>query len=190
MTTWLLLNSLGLATVSALLFLVLRQMGFILHRVGPVGARSTESGPRIGENLMHFLPPIPNAGTTLKPKLILFGSEGCSICAHLRTEAHTLAKSWKDHADIVLIYDCEDGKEATAPQQLARGLYFQRHCNLRTTLAASFVPFAIITDRLGTVLGKALVNEMAHLESLLELEGVRSAERTPSEPHAHTGAVA
>ena len=41
MTIWLILNSFGLAVVGVLLFLALRQIGFILHRVSPLGARST-----------------------------------------------------------------------------------------------------------------------------------------------------
>jgi methylamine dehydrogenase accessory protein MauD len=191
MTIWLILNSLGLAAVGVLLLLALRQIGFILQRVNPLGARSSDSGPRIGENLSHFLPAFPDRAGRTRPRLVMFGSENCSICAQLRAGAHELARSWNDVADIHLIYDC-DGESATPPVALARGLYFQRDCHLRKTLGASFVPFAVITDHAGTVLGKALVNEIAHMESLLELERTRTSTNntTLADQDARGGATA
>jgi hypothetical protein len=47
-------------------------------------------------------------------------------------------------------------------------MFFKRACNMRERVGATFVPFAVATDRNGLVTGKGLVNEIAHLESLLE----------------------
>src|SRR5690242_12135626 len=95
MMMWLLLNSVGLAGIAAVLFLVLRQIGFLLQRVGLSGARGTSEGPRIGENLAHYLPQLRDSGK--KAKLIVFGADSCSICSRVRSGAEELAKSWKTY---------------------------------------------------------------------------------------------
>jgi hypothetical protein len=176
MMTWLLLNSVGLAGIAAVLFLVLRQIGFLLQRVGLSGARGTAEGPRIGENLAHYLPQLQQRDSGKKAKLIIFGSDSCSICSRVRSGAEELAKSWKADADILLIYDCLEESDQTEFQRISTGLFFKRDCHLRRSLGATFVPFGIVTDPTGTVAGKGLVNEIGHLESLLELEKSKSRE--------------
>jgi len=170
MMIWLILNSVALALVSAILYLTLRQVGFVLTRVTPPGARSTPSGPRIGENISYYLSPL-TAGL-LPPSratLIIFGADACSICAQIRKAAEELAKSWRRDADIVLIYDCTTDAGDSPLEKIAHGLYFKTDCRARERLGADFVPFGISVDRDGVVLGKGLVNEIGHVESLLEL---------------------
>lgn len=179
MTTWLLLNSLALAAVSAVLYVVLRQLGFVLHRVGPTGARSTPEGPRIGENVSHYLPNVAEIESPRKARLIVFASDACSICAAIRSGAEELARSWRQDADILLIYDCENEGDASPLRRAAQGLFVMRDCHLRRSLGATFVPFGIVTDSAGTVVGKGLVNEIAHLESLLELERSKATDVAP-----------
>lgn len=178
MSTWLLLNSLGLCTVGGILYLVVRQMGFILQRVGPTGARGTAEGPRIGENLMHHLLDLPPGASPAKSKLLLFGADACSICARVKAGALVLARTWRAKADILIVYDCHDAGDASDFEELSKGVYFKHDPHLRKSLGATFVPFGIVTDRHGTVVGKGLVNEIAHLESLLELEQVESRKVT------------
>lgn len=170
MTTWLILNSIGLATVGVVLYLLLRQMGYVLRRVGPTGARGTPEGPRIGENLTHYLPELGAGRRKEKAKLIVFVSEACSICAEIKSGAEDLAKAWRNEADILLVYDCEGASSDTPCKEVSRGLFSMRACNLRRQVGASFVPFAVITDSAGTVVNKGLVNEIGHLESLLEAQ--------------------
>jgi methylamine dehydrogenase accessory protein MauD len=177
MTIWLLLNSIGLALVCAILYLVLRQLGYVLNRVAPPGARSTSSGPRIGENVSYYLARL--TGSELPPRqttLIVFGADACSICAQIRQGAQELAKRWRSDANIVLVYDCTNELSQAPLQKLERGLYFKRDCQVREQLGADFVPFGIAVDRDGVVLGKGLVNEIGHLESLLELQTTRGQE--------------
>jgi hypothetical protein len=141
MMTWQLLNSLGLIAVSAVLYLVLRQMGFVLNRVGPSGARGSADGPRIGENISHQIPEVRQSG---KAKLIVFGADSCPVCARVKSDAVEIARNWKSDAEIFLIYDSATLGDVTS------------------------VPFAIVTNEHGEVMSKGLVNEGAHLESLLE----------------------
>lgn len=190
MTLWLTINSLGLAILAIVLYLALRQIGFVLHRIGITGARGTNDGPRIGENLSGHLPPALAA--TSKAKLLVFVSRQCSICEEIRVAADALAQSWSSDADIILVYDCDAAQQAEAIGQQRLGLYKGTDCNLRKSLGATFVPFAIVTDSSGTVVGKGLVNAIPHLESLLELEGavrstsqaVTTVEQTPGRTYA------
>ena len=184
MTIWLLLNSIGLLLLTFVLYLVVRQLGFLLHRVGPSGARASEDGPRIGENLSSVLLPLKVAATERKPTLLVFGSYSCSICSAIRSASATLARHWAQSADIFLIYDCDNGLANTELSQVSPGLYIKRDCEMRLKLDASFVPFAIIVNREGIVIGKGLVNEIGHLESLLELERVKAVERKQDLPQA------
>lgn len=170
MTAWLTLNSIGLALVSAILYLVLRQLGFVLNRVGPVGARSTPEGPRVGENLMHHFPELDIVGSQSRSKLIVFVSDSCSVCQRILSGAEELSRFWHHDADILLVYDATDASDQTKLQQLSPGLFIKRDRDLRARSGAMFVPFGIVTDRQGNVVSKALVNEIAHLESLLEAE--------------------
>ena len=182
MTAWLLLNSIGLAVVGFVLYLVLRQIGFVLQRVGPVGARSGTDGPRIGENVQHALPE-PLRRVQHRAKLIVFVAEACSICSQVKAGAQELAKTWRRNAEILLVYDCENGQQdSRSLAEQAPGLYSMRDCALRQSLAVAYVPYALVTDASGNVVGKGLVNEMAHLESLLELERAKSNAAALAEP--------
>jgi hypothetical protein len=105
MNTWLLLNSLGLAVVCAVMYLVVRQLGYVLHRVTPTGARSSPDGPRIGENVAHYFPEMSQETMRAKAKLIVFLSTECSICAVIRAGAEELSRTWKSDAHIFLVYD-------------------------------------------------------------------------------------
>jgi methylamine dehydrogenase accessory protein MauD len=167
------LNSIGLAITSFILYLVLRQIGFMLHRVGPIGARGTDNGPRIGENVQHALPEALRR-MHRRPRLIVFVAEACSICAEVKAGARELSKSWHSDADILLVYDCENPQQSPYFSEQAPGFYSMRDCNLRHALGVSFVPYGLIADQGGNVVGKGLVNEISHLESLLELERTKS----------------
>jgi methylamine dehydrogenase accessory protein MauD len=171
MMTWLILNSVGLSLVGGVLYLTLRQVGFVLNRVAPPGARSTPSGPRIGENLSYHLAQLTEGALPpMKSTLIVFGADTCSICSQIRTSAEELAKTWKRDAHILLVYDCTGDQRQSPLEKIAGGLYFKRDCHLRQRLGADFVPFGIAVDADGVVLGKGLVNAIGHLESLLELK--------------------
>lgn len=169
MILWLLLNSLGLVAVSIALYLILRQTGFILRRAGP-GGNSAPSGPRVGENLSFYLSHLWKDARGERAKLVVFGSESCSICARIKQGAPELARRWRHAADIFLIYDCEQGTDASDLQALPNGLFFKHDCDLRKRLDTTFVPFGIVMNYRGIVVGKALADDISQLQNLLELE--------------------
>jgi len=174
MTLWLALNSVAITMLGAVLFLVLRQLGFVLQRSGPVGARATTDGPRIGEGISpHFAPAGVNDG---KAKLIVFMSETCAICGLVRKGAEELARVWAREADVFLIYDCAEGG-STSLTPIAPGLWLKKDPSLRHRLSVNLVPFAIVTNATAVVVSKGLVNDVTHLESLLEAEMVKRRTR-------------
>ncbi len=163
-----LLNSLGLAVVSVVLYLVLRQLGYMLRRITPSGARSSPDGPRIGENITPHIPEVAQAAQR-QSRLVVFVSRECSICAVVRAGAQELARTWRGETRIFLVYDGHDESDETEFFEVDPGIYEKRSFALRRALGASFVPFAFVTDGRGIVMGKGLVNEIGHLESLLEV---------------------
>lgn len=168
MTLWLTLNTLGLAILGGVTFLMLRQVGFLLQRSGPVGARGTSEGPRIGESIVsHFAPAGIQNG---KSKLLVFLSDACSVCKSVKEGAEPLARVWGGDAEIFLVYDAFTPGDQSELKEICPSLYQMRDFKLREKLGATFVPYAAVTDKNGIVVSKALVNEIAHLESLLEVE--------------------
>jgi methylamine dehydrogenase accessory protein MauD len=188
MTTWLLLNSIGLAIVAAVLYLVLRQLGFVLRRVGPVSARSTPVGPRVGENLTSHIRDLMREGSGDKATLLVFVSDVCAICAAVKAGAETLAEAWKRDAQILLVYDCNHPDEEQPLRRLAPSLFVQRSIAMRTDVGVTFVPFAVVMDRKGLVIGKGLVNDISHLESLLELAQAKQADAARLAADVHSPA--
>jgi len=184
MTFWLTLNSVGLLIVGALVYMMLRQLGFVLHHIGPVGARSTSDGPRIGESIAPQFPRLEENPD--KAKLLVFMSEQCAVCKLVREGAERVARDWNRDSDIYLIYDCQQGED-TELQSLARGLYVKKDSSLRDRLGAKFVPFAAVTDSQGIVVSKGLVNGISHVESLLEFERAQRRSKADAKRLSYLG---
>ena len=165
MNIWLTINSIGLLITATVLYLTIRQVGLILGRLGPMGARSeADVGPRVGENLSSVLiePLMPKNG---KPTLYVFGSDSCGVCAKVKPAVESLIKYWRDQSNIIMVYDGAAKRETDA----ASAVPLIRSDSLREKIGVTFVPFAVVVDPVGVVLGKGLVNDISHLESLLEL---------------------
>jgi hypothetical protein len=168
MIVWLAINSVLILVVIGALLLTIRQVGILLNQVGPVGARGSTQGPRIGENITAHLSSLPGmAGTPSGPSLYVFASESCAVCASVRKGAETLARYWSDRASIRLVYD--EHPKSSSIGSLARGLSLWHDARLRGRLGIELVPFAVMTNAVGEVIGKGIVNDSSQLESLLEL---------------------
>jgi len=170
MFVWLAINSVVILVLTVALFLTIRQVGILLGQVGPVGARQSTQGPRIGENVAaHVAPLYGEGGPPALPTLYVFGSESCAICASVRDAAEGLERYWSGRAALRLVYD-EPAKQPRGAGGSAGGrviLWYDR--DLRERLGIGLVPFGVMTDRSGEVIGKGIVNDVSQLESLLEL---------------------
>lgn len=172
MEIWLTIHSAAILLLAGVLYLAIRQIGVLLNRVGPVGARQaeSESGPRVGENVGFYLRTL-RVGflPTDAPVLYLFASESCAICSLVRDAAILLGKLWSDRVGICLIYDWTGSGTLWPAEQLGDGVWMTFHPDLRHKLEIPLVPYGVLVDREGTVLGHGLVNATSHVESLLEL---------------------
>ena len=166
MTFWIAVNSGAIAVLAVVLYLTIRQLGVLLARLGPSAARPADQGPRIRENIASYTGPLlPDASAARVPTLFVFGTDFCPICGVVRQAARAVAKQWRPAARIVLVFD--GAAEVPAPE--GTNLFLTRHPTVREQLDIRAVPYAVMTDAAGTVLGHGLVNNASHLESLLEL---------------------
>lgn len=180
MKLWLTVNSLVLLLLCGAVLLILRQLGFLLQRAGSMGARGSGDGPRVGESLSTLL----HASGVFdgKPKLLVFMSEHCAICRVVRKGAEVLAKDWHGDASILLIYDSDQGGAKPA-ELIADGLHLKKDSAMRQQLGIAAVPYAVVASADGLVVSKGLVNDVSHLESLLEVE-----QSLRAKPHERIGA--
>jgi len=170
MTIWLAINSVLILVLTVALLLVTRQVGILLNQVGPVGARGSTQGPRVGENITSHVAALEAAaGAPRVPSLYVFGSESCAVCASVRKGAETLARYWSKRAAIRLVYDESPRRPLAEPAIPGLSLWYDGR--LRGRLGIELVPFAVMTNASGEVLGKGIVNDTSQLESLLELLG-------------------
>jgi len=146
------------------MILIVRQLGIVMVTVGPVGARETASGPRIGENislqtrqLISFEPE--------KVTLMIFGSRSCAVCDLIKKSAFELHRYWQSNAGFVFVYDDETSDR---PEKSEGNIPFYQNKELRNTLGIKMLPFALVVDNRGYVKSQGLVNDISQLESLLE----------------------
>jgi hypothetical protein len=170
MIVWLAVNSFLLLVLGLAVFLTIRQVGILLNQVGPVGARGSTQGPRIGENVMPHVSALEAAHGVVRrqPALYVFVSESCVICASVRSASEALARYWAGRAAIRLVYD-EPPRRSAAHTSEAAGPSLWHDRELRERLGVELVPFAVMTDGRGQVIGKGVVNDASQLESLLEM---------------------
>lgn len=169
MKFWLMLNSAAIFFLMGMLYLVVRQIGLMLHRLGPIGARSSDDmAPRVGENIGFYMASIRRSISSTRPILYIFASKSCSICAEVRRGAERLSSSWGKINDIVMIYDSDSKDEEIECIEIKPGLYLANR-ETRRQMEIGFVPFAIMVNQHDTVLGRGLINDISHVESLLEL---------------------
>jgi methylamine dehydrogenase accessory protein MauD len=167
MILWLCVNSISILVIGGVLYLTMRQVGILLNQIGPVGARQSSEGPRVGENILrHVASELPGAVTDELPALYVFGSESCAICKSVRRSLETLAPYWAGRAAMHLVYDA--APRVAEDRSHPRALRFWVTRKLRDKLDVKALPFAVMTDAHGDVLAKGLVNDISHVESLLE----------------------
>jgi methylamine dehydrogenase accessory protein MauD len=172
MILWTAINSAAIALVTLALFLTIRQVGLLLARLGPGGARTSDLGPRVGENILPHMAELEDGTFTQRqPTLYIFASQFCPACAMVREAAAAVARHWASAARIVMVYDgLSDNDQASSGN-----LMITAHATLREKLNVHAVPYAVMTDARGEVIGHGLVNHASHIESLLEIHASRSA---------------
>jgi hypothetical protein len=143
---WILLVALGIAVVA-----LARQVGTLHLRLGPLGALEIDDeGPPLGEGLAPMSGSADDGsrvtlgGPAAVPRIALFVSEHCPICAAVRPGLPVAARS--AGMDALVLADTE----------------------LERRLAIPGTPYVVVVDRLGIVRSKGTVNNLEQLEGLVE----------------------
>lgn len=166
------INTIGLLVLAVIQYLALRQIGSMLSRLGPLGARTVpEEGPRSGECVESQLRQMRSSPATASDgSLLLFVSSSCSVCREIRKSAALLANTWGKRVRIALCYD-EEENSLSSPIDVSTTGSCEVHFgtrSFRSELNVPYVPFGVFVNSANIVVAKGLVNSTSHVESLLE----------------------
>lgn len=164
LTIWSFVNTLLICAILFIVFVLARQIGVLLNHIGPVGARQSSQGPRLGENIAIQTSNIIGLEVT-KPTILIFGSSSCAICSQIKEAALNLHQYWNKKSSFVFVYDDDI---SGFPVERPKDITIIKNDDLRLALDVKMLPFAIMLDQTGKVVARGLVNDMSNLESLLE----------------------
>lgn len=179
MSGWLLASYVALwvivIAIAILLLVVLRQLGLIYVSMDSSGNIHLDEGPKQGSVVPAFEGVDGVTGAPLRVPdsrsdltLLLFASSHCSICVDSVRGASEVAKQYP--ASVVVIGT--DGEDAFSNDQLKAAvqppLLFMTSTEKHAEMSIRSTPQAVVLDRSGIVLEKAIVNHAAHLRELLD----------------------
>jgi methylamine dehydrogenase accessory protein MauD len=166
-----------LAVLSVIVFALLRQVGMLHERLGPVGALTLPGGPRVGDASPRFDltamdgRPVTIGGTASRSTLLFFLSPTCPICKSMLPVLKSLVAERAGSVELVL---ASDGDEPEQRAMILREGLAAYPFLLSATLGQSFqigkLPYAVLIGPDGRLDSKGLVNNREHLESLFEAQ--------------------
>ncbi|AYA24646.1 methylamine dehydrogenase accessory protein MauD [Rhodococcus rhodochrous J3] len=196
MNTFLLIAVIVLAVAVAALFLMLlalaREIGRVQVRLGPLGARMMDTGPKIAQVGPSFRGLKDHLGREIgvgghrdKAQLLLFTAPSCSTCKSLLPGVKAMAKAEKD-LEVVIISDGtpEEHQNFLAGSGIGAELSYVDARDVGIAYQVGTTPYGVILDEHGKIQAKGLCNHMAQVESLLN--ALESG--TPSLQHLHEAA--
>ncbi|CAG6395231.1 redoxin domain-containing protein [Streptomyces cocklensis] len=198
MNTLLLTAVAVLGAATALLFLMLlalaREIGRVQVRLGPLGARMMDTGPRVDQAGPSFRGltdqldrTVDIGGHRARPQLLVFTAPSCSTCKSLLPGIRSMARAEKE-LDVVLVSDGtpEEHREFLAGSGIGAELAYVDARDVGIAYQVGTTPYAVVLDEHGKIRGKGLCNHMAQVESLLNALETG----TPSLQHLHAQAKA
>ncbi|GBF15477.1 methylamine utilization protein MauD [Rhodococcus sp. Br-6] len=193
MNTFLLIAVVVLAVAVAVLFLMVlglaREIGRVQVRLGPLGARMMDTGPKVEQVAPSFRGLTDHLGRTVgvgghrdKPQLLLFTAPTCSTCKSLLPGLRAMAKAERD-LEIVIVSDGtpEEHAQFLAGSGIGSELSYVDGRDVGIAYQVGTTPYGVILDEHGKIRSKGLCNHMAQVESLLN--ALESG--TPSLQHLH-----
>ncbi|MBM4525725.1 redoxin domain-containing protein [Rhodococcus hoagii] len=193
MNTFLLIAVVVLAVSVAVLFLMVlalaREIGRVQVRLGPLGARMMDTGPKVEQVAPSFRGLTDHLGRTVgvgghrdKTQLLLFTAPTCSTCKSLLPGLRAMAKAERD-LEIVIVSDGtpEEHAQFLAGSGIGSELSYVDGRDVGIAYQVGTTPYGVILDEHGKIRSKGLCNHMAQVESLLN--ALESG--TPSLQHLH-----
>jgi len=158
-------------------YALLRQVGLLHERMGPVGALTTASGVKPGEASPRFMLPSLTGGShtigepsvTGRSTLLFFVSPDCPICKELLPVIRAVRAREARWLDVVLASDGE--REAQKAYILRQGLDdfpYLLSAELGLAFGVNKLPYAVLLDENAIVVTHGLTNTREHIESLFE----------------------
>lgn len=151
---------------------LMRQVGSLLLRVGPVHVVDAGVGPDLGQPA-PWLPETPSVGD--RPRLLTFLSTACGTCDALVPALNEIDSAYRRQAEVVVLTR-EQGPDVER---------WKRRHGLKVPVipaAKAFseysvtnTPYVFIVDSDGYVAARGGVNHIEHLEALLRQCGAAKA---------------
>ncbi|WP_292959945.1 MULTISPECIES: methylamine dehydrogenase accessory protein MauD [unclassified Novosphingobium] len=168
---WILVLVLALVVVA-----LLRQVGMLHERLGPVGALMLPGGPEVGQETPAFeLEAIDGRAVRIggaadgRSTLLFFLSPTCPVCKSLIPVVKSIAREQGDALQVVL---ASDGDAQAQYEMVVRERLEAFPLVLSTPLGIAFqvskLPHAVLIDANNQIVAKGLINNREHLESLFE----------------------
>lgn len=163
------------ASLSVLMFALVRQVGLLHRRIGPSVARTGNDGPAIGDAA-----PVLNAAdldggavslamTRGKLTMLVFVSPSCPVCSELLPAVRSIWRRERTTIEVILLSleaDESANRDYIRSHKL-EGMPYVIATNQVRQYGVLTPPHAVIVGADGLVKSKGLVNHLEHLESLL-----------------------
>lgn len=170
-TLWLVVTLL-----SVLVILLARQMGLIYRRLGSAPARTENDGPAIGDSVPELIvqtldgeTKIIGGADNLIARLLVFVSVGCPACNLLAPAIRVVSKKERSVLETLIISLSTD--ELAVRDFRKRNKLLGVPCIISSELALQYKvhgpPYGVLLDRHGVVKAKGLINNLDHVESLI-----------------------
>ncbi len=167
---WVLLVALGIVLLA-----LLRQVGMLHERLGPVGALSLSGGPKVGDAAPRFTltaidgRAVEIGGASPASTLLFFLSPSCPICKSLIPVIKSIVREQGSELRLILASDGDLEAQHRMVTKHALGAFpLVLSTELGLAYEVSKLPHAVLLDAAGRVAAKGLVNNREHLESLFE----------------------
>jgi methylamine dehydrogenase accessory protein MauD len=189
---WMLLLALAFVLMG-----LVRQIGVLHGRIAPAGALMVDKGVAVNEPAPQVTAsdrhgrPVNFGYTAQKSQLLFFLSPTCPICKSLLPAIKAIAKEQAAGLDVVYISDGDmDAQQALISEHKLDDATYVVGPQVGMTYQIGKLPYAALIDKTGTLRAKGLVNSREHLDSLFEVEHLKSATlqdylNSQPRPHSH-----
>lgn len=183
-TTLLVAQWTALIALALIVLGLARQIGVLHRRLGPAGALMLSKSVKVGEKSpeLRFRTldstdiVIGEADPAGRATLIMFVAPDCPVCARIMPVVKTIARSEERHLRIVFASDGDP--QAQYRYRAEKGLEsfpYVLSAELGMRFEIGKLPYAVLLDRDGVVVGQGLVNTREHIESLFEAHRMKVA---------------
>jgi len=167
---------------------LVRQIGVLHERLGPVGALSLSQGPKVGDEVPRFdLTAIDGRYVKVggdneqgRSTLLFFLSPTCPVCKTLLPVLKSSRRTERSWLDVLLVSDgdLDEQKVFVAANDLSELTYIVS-ADLGISLRIGRLPYVVLLDEHGVIGAQGLVNSREHLESVFEAKerGVASIQQ-------------